>query len=80
MFLGRRLLVVSVLKLTCNLAVPMHKEHKIEKYTIILIMGQQSWSKKSVWAGGVRNSNCGLTCHRLCLIMIHIHDAILGSK
>ena len=52
MFSGRRLLVVSVLKLTCNLAVPMHKEHKIEKYTIILIMGQQSRSKKSVWAGG----------------------------
>ena len=28
----------------------------------------------------MRNSNCGLTFHRLCLIMIHIHDAILGSK
>ena len=74
MFSGRRLLVVSVLKLTCNLAVPMHKEHKIEKYTIILIMGQQSRSKKSVWAGGEK-LNCGLTCHRLT-----IHDAILGSK
>ena len=58
-FFGRKHILTG-LQSAWQLELPMHTEHEFEKYTIMVIMGLQSRSSKSVWAGDEK-----LICNKL---------------